>query len=106
MHETDTLINTTNWFNVLPPMNTSSTITNGQNVHIRETKKSDIATVPPDFTTAEGLRKVAFPSALGQTNAPQASKDNKSAGDRYAALKDLDDMFKTTVMSEGMLYSI
>jgi hypothetical protein len=106
VHERDSLINTTNMLNLLPPMNKSTTATNVQRERIPATNNSDMSIHLSDFTATEDLSKLTFPSS-GQTklpNEPQGTKHNKTAQDRYAALKDLDDMFKTTVMSEGILY--
>ena len=41
---------------------------------------------------------------LSSNGGQKKSEEQKSASDRYAALKDLDDMFKSTVLSEGKLY--
>ena len=54
--------------------------------------------------TNDDLSKIAFASTEQKKSIEIQKTSDDTAGDRYAALKDLDDMFKSTVMSESKIY--
>ena len=98
------LYNTTKTLNLFTPMNYStepSTCANKSH-HNTDISQMSISTSNSNETDVDSS-KSSFPnpeekkSGIDQTR----TRDRKNSADRYAALKDLDDMFKTTVMSEG-----
>ena len=88
--------NNTNNSNLLPPMNLSSQPPPPKSNHEIDSEFP----VMSNSNASEDQSKSNLSSNGGQ----KKSEEQKSASDRYAALKDLDDMFKSTVLSEGKLY--
>ena len=91
----------TNFSTNFPPMTAfSATITENQ---LEKTIKNAHPTTP-DSNTNGDLSKIAFASTEQKNSIEIQKTSDDTAGDRYAALKDLDDMFKSTVMSESKIY--
>ena len=88
--------NNTNASNLLPHPKSSSLAI------VPKTESNDQSNsefpVNSNSNASGDLSQVNF-SSSGQ----KKSVEEKSSSDRYAALKDLDDMFKSTVLSEGNL---
>ena len=91
----------TNFSTNFPPM-TAFSATTTENRLEKTIKIADPPT--PDSKTNGDLSKIAFPSTEQKNSIEKQKTSDDTAGDRYAALKDLDDMFKSTVMSEGKIY--
>ena len=91
----NTINNITNASNLLPPMKSSSTESkpNGESTNATNAEFPVMSN-----SNASGDLSQLKPLSGGQKSA----EEQKSSGDRYAALKDLDDMFKSTVLSEGI----
>ena len=91
----NTINNITNASNLLPPMKSSSTESkpNGESTNVTNTEFPVMSN-----SNASGDLSQLKPLSGGQKSA----EEQKTSGDRYAALKDLDDMFKSTVLSEGI----
>ena len=91
----DTINNITNASNLLPPMKSPSTELklNGESTNLTNAEFPVMSN-----SNASGDLSQLKPLSGGQKSA----EEQKSSGDRYAALKDLDDMFKSTVLSEGI----
>ena len=85
-----------------PPM-TAFSATTTENQSEKTIKNADPPT--PDSNTNGDLTKIAFASTEQKNSIELQKTSDDTAGDRYAALKDLDDMFKSTVMSESKIYS-
>ena len=84
-----------------PPMTAFSETTTENRLE----KTIKIADTPtPDSNTNDDLSKIAFASTEQKKSIEIQKTSDDTAGDRYAALKDLDDMFKSTVMSESKIY--
>ena len=92
----------TNFSTNFPPM-TAFSATTTENQSEKTIKNADPPT--PDSNTNGDLTKIAFASTEQKNSIELQKTSDDTAGDRYAALKDLDDMFKSTVMSESKIYS-
>lgn len=91
----------TNFSTNFPPM-TAFSATTTENQLEKTIKNADPPN--PDSNTNGDLSKIAFASTEQKNSIEIQKTSDDTAGDRYAALKDLDDMFKTTVMSESKIY--
>ena len=98
--------NTTNDLDFFPPsMTTSLTRTTVLYKTLGLNVNSRIPTSMSDSNADGEISKIPFPnsSQTGKTKEQLGAIEAKEAKDRYAALKDLDDIFKSTVMCEGTL---
>ena len=105
VHGSFSKFNTTKNLDIFPPsMTTSLTQTIVPSTTLDLTVDAPMPTSMFDLNKDDELSKLPFPNSgqKGNANEQIGTLEDKEAGDRYAALKDLDDIFKSTVMCEGM----